>query len=128
MPPAGDQSDTPDVGAPNLKTEDRKAAVAAYKDRKIAAGVYVVRCMATGQRWAGTTLDLARIWNRLSFTLRQGADPRRAFQAAWLEHGSDSFTFEVIERVDVEELVHGRDRVLKARLDHWCEALPAEPI
>lgn len=111
-----------------MKTEDRKAAVAAYKDRKVAAGVYAVCCVATGQRWVGTALDLARIWNRLSFTLRQGNDPRRAFQAAWLEHGSESFTFEVIERVDVEELVHGRDRALRERLDHWCEALRAQPI
>lgn len=111
-----------------MRAEDRKVAVAAFKDRKADAGVYVVTCAATGQRWAGSTLDLARIWNRVSFSLRHGNDPRRGFQAAWLEHGSDSFTFETVEVVDIKDLVHSRDSVLKARLQHWCETLPAESI
>lgn len=111
-----------------MNIEDRKAAVAAYRDRKADAGVYAVRCAATGQAWAGTALDLAGIWNRLSFALRQGGDPRRALQAAWREHGADSFTFEILERVDLEDLAHGRDRILRERLDHWRETLPAEAI
>jgi hypothetical protein len=41
-----------------LKREGRKAAVAAYKDRKVAAGIYVVRCAATAQQWAGSAPDL----------------------------------------------------------------------
>ena len=111
-----------------MKPEDRKAAVAAYKERKAVAGVYVVRCATTGQQWAGSAPDLATIWNRLSFTLRQGADPHRSLQTAWREHGAASFTFEIVERVDVEKLVYGRERALRERRDHWCETLHAEPI
>ena len=53
-----------------MKREDRKAAIAAYKERKADAGLYVVRCAASGQQWVGGTLDLRTIWNRLSFMLR----------------------------------------------------------
>lgn len=33
--------------------EDRKAAIAAYKERKVIGGVYAVRCAATGEVWVG---------------------------------------------------------------------------
>ena len=111
-----------------MKREDRKAAANAYKDRKMSPGVYAVRCGATGQCWAGSARDITTIWNRLSFTLRQGDDSRLSLQAAWRDHGADSFTFEVVEEVDAEDLIYGRDRALRERLDHWCETLPAEPI
>jgi len=71
-----------------LKREDRKAAVAAYRDRKVVAGVDLVRCATTGQQWAGSAPNLATIWNRLSFTLRQGADPHRSLQTAWRDYGA----------------------------------------
>jgi hypothetical protein len=32
----------------------RKAAVAAYKERKIAAGIYAIRCVASDQVWIGS--------------------------------------------------------------------------
>ena len=66
-----------------MKSEERKAAVAAYKLRKAVPGIYVVACATTGEQWAGSAPDLATIWNRLSFTLRQGANTHRSLQAAW---------------------------------------------
>ena len=76
----------------------------------------------------GSVPILATIWNRLSFTLRQGADQRRSLQTAWRDYGAGSFTFEIVERVDVEKLVYGRERTLRDRLGHWCETLHVEPI
>ncbi|MDB5377042.1 MAG: hypothetical protein JWR00_1488 [Rubritepida sp.] len=111
-----------------MQREHRKAVVAAYKERKVATGVYIVRCPATGQQWVGSAPDLATIWNRLSFTLRQGSDPHRSLQSAWREQGADGFAFAVLERVDVDEISYGRERALRARVEHWCEALHAEPI
>lgn len=111
-----------------MKGEDRKAAVAAYKERKAAAGIYAVRCAPTGQRWIGRAADLSTIQNRLWFTLRQGNSPNRVLQAAWREHGSDNFTFEVIERLDDEELAYVRDRALRDRLAYWQAELEAEAI
>ena len=55
-----------------MKIDDRKAAIAAYKKRKSAAGIYAVRCAPTGQTWIGQTLNLETIQNRIWFSLRAG--------------------------------------------------------
>ncbi|MBS7810776.1 GIY-YIG nuclease family protein [Roseococcus pinisoli] len=111
-----------------MQQDDRKAAIAAYKERRVATGVYAVRSASTGRQWVGSAPDLATIWNRLSFTLRQGHAPQRSLQAAWREHGAEDFTFAVVEQVDVEKIGYGRDRALRSRVEHWCEALHAEPL
>ena len=111
-----------------MSNQLRKAAVAAYKERRADAGIYALRCAATGQTWVGRAADLATIWNRLSFTLRQGGNPHRALQAAWRAHGAEAFTFEEIERLDEETPGYLSDRALKDRLDHWRKQLNAEAI
>jgi hypothetical protein len=45
--------------APAVST-DRKAAIAAYKERKTVAGIYVIRCAASGGAWVGQAPNLAR--------------------------------------------------------------------
>ena len=108
--------------------KDRKAAIAAYKERKVHAGIYAMRCLPTGRRWIGRTPDLSTAQNRLWFTLRQGTNPHRTLQAAWNEHGAGSFAFEEVESLDEEALAYVRDRVLKDRLGHWCATFDAEAI
>ena len=111
-----------------MKHEDRKAAIAAYKERKADVGIYVVRCAASGQAWVGSAPNLATIWNRLSFSLRQGDARRPSLLDAWREHGAGSFTFDIVERLDVEKLDYGRDRTLRDKQEHWRRMLGAEPI
>ena len=86
-----------------MKGDARKAAIAAYKERKSVAGIYAVRCRATGAVWVGQTPTLDTIQNRIWFTLRLGNNPNRALQQAWTAHGADSFAFEVVERLPEEE-------------------------
>jgi len=111
-----------------MKGEDRKAAVAAYKERKVVAGIYAVHCVPTGQRWIGRALDLSTIKNRLWFTLHQGNNPHRTLQSAWNESGAESFALEEVERLDDEPLPYARDRVLADRLRYWCAKFDAEAI
>lgn len=111
-----------------MKGAVRKAAVAAYKERKVVGGVYAVRCAPTGQCWVGRTPDLSAVQNRLWFTLRHGGFPHRVVQAAWRDYGAEAFTFEEVERFDDEELADLGDRGLKERLAHWRRTLDAEPI
>ncbi|HEY4254314.1 MAG TPA: GIY-YIG nuclease family protein [Roseomonas sp.] len=106
----------------------RKAAVAAYRERKVASGIYAVRCRPTGQCWVGRAPDLGTIGNRIWFTLRHGAFPYRSLQAAWNTHPAEAFTLEELERLDADALAYGADRALKARQAHWCAALGAEPV
>lgn len=111
-----------------MKTEDRKVALAAYKERKAVAGIYALLCRPTGQRWAGRAPDLAKIQNRVWFSLRHNGHTHRDLQAAWNAHGPDAFAFEELERIADEDLNYVRDRVLKERLQHWCETLPAQAL
>ena len=111
-----------------MKREQRKAAVAAYRERKVTAGIYAVVCLGSGQRWIGRAADLDTIGNRLWFSLRQGNCPHRTLQAAWNAQGLGAFTLEIVERLDEETLSYVRDRALKDRLAHWCSALGAEAI
>jgi hypothetical protein len=108
---------------------DRKAAVAAYKERKTPWGIYAVRCNATGQVWIGRGLDLDKIENRLRFTLRLGGVRPASLQDAWNRHGEKCFAIETLERMEEEEEAgFVRNNWFKARLNFWREELSAEII
>lgn len=107
-----------------MKSE-RKAAVSAYKERKVEAGIYAIRCSASGETWVGSAPDLSTIQNRQFFTLRQGGNMAKTMQAAWNEHGADAFTFEVLETLPEEDMALSRDRRLKELLADWAAELGA---
>jgi hypothetical protein len=106
-----------------MKSEDKKAAIAAYKERKSVAGIYVIRCGASGQAWVGRSPNLDTIQNRIWFSLRMGSNSNRDLQTAWSAHGGDDFTFEALERLEDEELPYVRDTLLKERAIHWRSLL-----
>ena len=109
-------------------TSDRKAAIAAYRERKTFAGVFVIRCKASPQAWVGQTPNLEKIQNRIWFTLRQGSHTCRTLQVAWTAHGPDGLTFEECERLEAEETPYIRDALLKERALHWRSQLNAEAV
>ena len=111
-----------------MQGNERKAAIAAYKEVKVAAGIYVVRCRPTGMRWGGRSPNLSKIQNRIWFTLRQGSHTCRSLQAEWRVHGPDAFILEEVERLDDESSAYLRDRLLKERLAHWVEKLGADAL
>lgn len=106
-----------------MKTEDKKAAIAAYKERKAVIGIYAVRCLASGKIWIGQSTSLDTIQNRLWFTLRLGNHPCRELQLAWNSRTSDDFMFEELERMDDEDLAYVRQARLKERVAHWRSSL-----
>ncbi len=111
-----------------MKTTDRKAALAAYRERKVECGIYALRCLATGEVWAGSAPDLATIRNRHWFTLRMGSHTVHSLQSAWQAHGEQAMAFEVVERLAGDVAAMSRDRMLKERLAHWLGALGAQRI
>lgn len=111
-----------------MHSDTKKAAIAAYKERKTVAGIYLFACEPSGQRWVGRATDLASIENRLRFTLRHRSHTHRGLQAAWDAHGPDAFRLEALERLEEESLAYLRDRLLKERLGHWQKKLGAEAI
>lgn len=109
-------------------TVDRKAAIAAYKERKTVAGIFAVRCAASGEAWVGQAPNLETIQNRIWFSLRQGSHTCRSLQAAWHAHGQAGLTFAECERLEDEESAYVRNALLKERALHWRAELNAEMI
>jgi hypothetical protein len=109
-----------------VSTQHRRALVRAYKERKTEAGIYALRCEATGEAWVGQSRNIDAQANGAFFALRRGGHPNRDVQAAWNAHGEDAFRFEVLERIDTDELtaLGAADR-LKAGAAHWMAELGA---
>ena len=109
-------------------TPDRKAALAAYKERKTIAGIFVIRSKASVEQWVGQAPNLETIQNRIWFSLRQGSHTCRNLQAAWTAHGPENLTFEECERLEDEATPYVRNALLKERMLHWRKQLGAEAV
>jgi hypothetical protein len=106
----------------------RRAAVAAYKERKSAQGIFAVVCTATGEAWVGQSRHLEAQQNRLWFTLGLANSPHRSLQDAWNAHGADQFRFEELERLRDDFPALGRPDELKRRQAIWLARLQAQPV
>ncbi len=102
-------------------TPDRKAAVAAYKERKALPGIYAIRCTATGEAWVGSAPDLATIQNRHWFALRQGGHTQPGLQQAWARHGEAAFEFTIVEAFAEPDSAPVSHSALRDRVRHWAE-------
>jgi hypothetical protein len=87
-----------------MRREQRKAAVAVYRERKATAGTYAVIGLGSGQRWVGRATDVGTIRNRLWFTLRHRNCPHPTLRAAWNALGPEAFALDIVERLDEEIL------------------------
>lgn len=111
-----------------MDRQDRKAAVAAYKERKPAWGVFAIQCTATGQAWVGCSRHVDTEQNGLWFTLRLGSSPFASLQAAWSAHTPEDFRFEELDRLKPDHPPAGRAAELKRRQALWAPRLQAEPL
>jgi hypothetical protein len=106
----------------------RKAAVAAYKERKSAYGVFAVICTATGEAWVGQSRHLDTQQNSLWFALKHSSSPHRALQASWNAHGPADFRFEALERLGDHVSAISRPDELKRREALWTARLGAHRL
>ena len=111
-----------------MSQNDRRQAIDDYKNRPLDAGVFAVRCAATGAVWVGANPDLGAARNALWFLLRSGRQRNPTLQAAWHTHGESGLTLDVLEKLDESTLAADVADELKRRLLHWCEALGAERL
>ena len=111
-----------------MEKQDRKAAIAKFKDRASACGVYAVICTATGETWVGISRNLEAQQNSLWFSLRHGNSPFAVLKAAWLLHGESAFRFEELDRLrdDFSKIL--RNDELKKRQALWMARLQALPL
>jgi len=111
-----------------MDRQERKAAVAAYKEREPAYGAFAVVCTATGEVWVGRSRHVDSQQNGLWFTLRLGTSPHVSLQAAWKQHGERDFRFEELERLrdDFPEIL--RVDELRKRQALWSARLQASEL
>lgn len=111
-----------------MNKPNRKALVAAYREKKTVAGIFAVICNATGQAWVGRSRHIDTQQNGLWFTLKHGGCRTPSLQAAWREHGESEFRYEQLDRLpeDVSELMVGPE--LKKRAALWIARLQAHPL
>ncbi|MBX3483207.1 GIY-YIG nuclease family protein [Phenylobacterium sp.] len=110
-----------------MDKQSRRELLRGFKEKKTAAGVYAVRCAASGEVWVGGSRNIDPQRNSIWFSLKQGAHMNRAMQAAWKAHGEGAFTYEVLERLEAEDMTPlGLADLTKARERHWIEALAAK--
>lgn len=109
-----------------MDNQTRKAATAAYKEQKPEVGIFAIRCAASGEVWVGSTTALDKRWNRFEFALRMGSGSTPAIHTAAKAHGTESLTYEVLDRfTDEDAETEFTDAWLKARLTQWQAELGA---
>jgi len=109
-----------------MDSQGRRAAIRDYKERKVAQGVFAVRCAATGEAWVAASRDLAQQPNRIWFSLRLGGCRNAALQAAYAADGEAGLAIEILETFETEDLSpYELANRLKDREAHWRTQLGA---
>jgi len=78
----------------------------------VTSGLYAITNTATGERYIGSAIDLARRWRRHRHDLRVGIHRNKNLQAAWNMHGENRFQFMLIEECAPEMLLDREQELL----------------
>ena len=105
----------------------KKELARSYREQKVRAGIFAVRCTVSGEVWVAQTPDIDKRQNGLWFQLRMGGFPGKSLQKAWATHGEAEFAFEVLEEVRHENAAMV-PLLLKEREEHWRKALGAAAL
>jgi len=113
-----------------MKSEDKKKLIAAYKERDVIGGVYVIKNNATGKLLLESTLELAGSKNRFEFSQKTGSAVSFKLQKDWNTYGKDAFTFEVLEELKKGESQTAEEfgADIKLLKEIWQEKLSAEDL
>lgn len=106
----------------------RKDAIARYKQRELARGVFSVRCVPTGRVWVGASPNLEAARNSTWFMLRSDSHRARDLQEDWNAHGEGAFRFDVLETLEPDLLPMAVADALKAKKRQWAERLSAPAL
>jgi hypothetical protein len=106
----------------------RKEAIREFKERKVARGVFAVRCSASGHVWVDSSPNLNAAENSLWFCLRIGSHINKALQAEWETHGKDAFRYEVLETLSDDVSPLALKDLLKEKRRHCLAESGGRPL
>ena len=79
----------------------RKEIHREYKERVKPSGVFQIKNLANGKVLLGSSLNLEGPLNKHRFMLKVNSHPNKELLKDWNELGSDQFTFEILETVQL---------------------------
>ncbi len=80
-------------------------------------GIYSIHCSVSGRCYVGSSNFVEKRWSWHRHALRKRKHHSRALQAAWVKHGEENFTFNLLEECPVD--------ALREREAHWLRELNA---
>ena len=111
-----------------LSKEQRKQAAHQFRERKVRAGVYAIRCTTTSIVWVGTSRNLDTAQNSNWFALRIGGHRDKPLQDEWLANQEPAFTFEVLESIEEDTPALLVADQLKSAKQRWLARLGARGL
>jgi len=106
-----------------LSTEERKAAIRAYKERKPRPGIYAVRLKESGRCWVASAPNLDTTKNGLWITLNSGRQPRPGATDGMERLGETAFEYVILEALKEDVLPLAVKDLLKEKKRLWAEKL-----
>lgn len=86
-----------------IKMKTRKEIHREYKERVKPSGVFQIRNLSNGKVLLGSSLNLEGPLNKHRFMLKINSHPDKDLQKDWNELGSDQFSFEILETVQLSD-------------------------
>lgn len=74
-----------------------------YKMMKPDMGIFIIKSNFENKCYIETTQNLKGTINSTEFKLGFGNHPNKELQKVWNEHGKDSFTIEILEKLEYDK-------------------------
>ena len=117
-------------GENNMSNEKRKQAIYEYKEKKTTGGVYKITNTETGKSLIKGEIDLQSMENRFNFSVSINSCINPKLQQDWNKYGAKSFTFEILEEVEMKPEINTREfrKQLKELAEKYTKNLKLEEL
>lgn len=87
---------------------------------KMSTGVYLIKCIANGRCYVGSSKNISERWKEHRYDLRHNQHCNGHWQKSWNKYGASKFEWSILEETELD------DTVLRKREQHWIDILHPE--